>query len=144
MPAADAERYIAGITVGNDVSAHDLQHSDEQWVRGKSLDTFGPIGPDLVMLDEIKDYHDLDIWTGINDERLQDSATSDLIFGINELVAFCSRAFTLKPGDLIFTGTPPGVGIYREPQTLLADGDTVTVGIEEIGELTNTYRTRSD
>lgn len=144
VDAADADRHIAGITVGNDVSARDLQHSDEQWVRGKSLDTFGPTGPDLVTLDEIEDYHDLDIWTEVNGERLQDSATSDLIFGIDELVAFCSRAFTLEPGDLIFTGTPPGVGVYREPQTLLDDGDTVTVGIEGVGELTNTCRTRSE
>lgn len=144
ISASDAEEYVAGITAGNDVSARDLQNGDEQWVRGKSLDTFGPIGPDLVTLSEVGNPHDLDIWTEVNGDRLQDSATSDLIFGIDELVAFCSRAFTLKPGDLIFTGTPPGVGLYREPQTLLEDGDTVTVGIEEVGELTNTCRTQRD
>ena len=142
--AADAEEYVAGFTVGNDVSARDLQHGDEQWVRGKSLDTFGPTGPDLVTLDEIDDYHDLGIWTEVNGDRLQDSATSDLIFGVDELIAFCSRAFTLRPGDLVFTGTPPGVGVYREPRRLLDDGDTVTVGIEGVGELTNACRTRSD
>lgn len=136
--AADAEEHI----VGNDVSARDLQHGDEQWVRGKSLDTFGPTGPDLVTLDEVGDCRDLDIWTEVNGDRLQNPATSNLIFEIDELVAFCSRAFTLRPGDLIFTGTPPGVGVYREPQTLLGDGDTVTVGIEGVGELTNTCRTR--
>ena len=144
VAADDAEEYVAGITAGNDVSARDLQHGDEQWVRGKSLDTFGPTGPDLVTLDEVGDPHDLDIWTEVNGERLQDSATSDLIFGIDELVAFCSRTFTLRPGDLIFTGTPPGVGVYREPQTLLEDGDTVTVGLGGVGELTNVCRTQSD
>jgi 2-keto-4-pentenoate hydratase/2-oxohepta-3-ene-1,7-dioic acid hydratase in catechol pathway len=137
----DADDYIAGLTVGNDVSARDIQHGDGQWVRGKSLDTFGPTGPDLVTLDEIADYHDLSIWTEVNGERLQDSTTANLIFGLDEIVAFCSRAFTLTPGDLIFTGTPPGVGVYRDPQVLLDDGDTVTVGIEDLGELTNPCRT---
>ena len=144
VSADEAEEYVAGITAGNDVSARDLQHSDEQWVRGKSLDTFGPTGPALVTLDEVGDPHDLDIWTEVNGERLQHSATSDLIFDVDELVAFCSRAFTLKPGDLVFTGTPPGVGLYREPQRLLENGDTVTVGLEGVGELTNICRTQSD
>jgi 2-keto-4-pentenoate hydratase/2-oxohepta-3-ene-1,7-dioic acid hydratase in catechol pathway len=136
----EALEYVAGVTVGNDVSARDLQHSDGQWVRGKSLDSFAPTGPDLVTLDELDDVHDLDIWTEIDGERLQDSSTANLIFDIEELVAFCSRAFTLKPGDLLFTGTPPGVGVYREPQVLLGDGTTVTVGVEGVGELTNTCR----
>lgn len=137
---ADAWDHVAGFTVGNDVSARDLQHGDGQWVRGKSLDTFAPIGPTIVTPDEIDDPHDLAIWTEVNGERLQDSSTDDLIFGIDELVAFCSQAFTLEPGDLLFTGTPPGVGIYRDPPVLLSDGDAVTVGIESIGELTTTCR----
>lgn len=129
---------VAGYTVGNDVSARDLQHGDGQWVRGKSLDTFAPIGPELVTADEIDDPHDLDIWAEVNGERLQDSTTANLIFGVDELVAFCSRAFTLEPGDLLFTGTPPGVGVYRDPPVLLEAGDRVTVGLEGLGELTNT------
>lgn len=136
----DAWEHVAGVTVGNDISARDLQQGDGQWVRGKSLDTFAPIGPDLVTLDDVDDPHDLAIWTEVNGERVQDSTTANLIFSINELVAFCSRAFTLKPGDLIFTGTPPGVGVYRDPQILLDNDDTVTVGIEGIGELTNICR----
>ncbi len=129
--------HVAGYLVGNDVSARDLQHGDGQWVRGKSLDSFAPIGPEIVTTDEVEDPHDLDIWAEVNGERVQDSTTANLIFGIDELVSFCSQAFTLKPGDLIFTGTPPGVGLYREPPVLLEDGDSVTIGISDIGELTN-------
>ncbi|WP_136602989.1 fumarylacetoacetate hydrolase family protein [Salinigranum halophilum] len=142
VDAADARDHIAGLTVGNDVSARDLQLSDEQWVRGKSLDTFAPIGPELVTLDEVDDPHGLDVWTELDGERLQDSSTSNLIFGIDELVAFCSRAFTLEPGDLVFTGTPPGVGVFRDPKVLLDDGDEITVGVEGVGELTNVCRHR--
>ena len=137
VDSADAHGYVAGYTVGNDVSARDLQHGDGQWVRGKSLDTFAPIGPEIATPEEIDDVHDLEIWTEVNGERLQDSTTANLIFGIDELVSFCSQAFTLNPGDLLFTGTPPGVGVYREPPVLLEDGDTVTVGIDGLGKLTN-------
>lgn len=137
VEADEAFEHVAGYLVGNDVSARDLQHGDGQWVRGKSLDSFAPIGPELVTADEVSDPHDLDIWAEVDGERLQDSSTSNLVFGVDELVSFCSQAFTLKPGDLIFTGTPPGVGVYREPPELLEDGDEVTVGIEELGELTN-------
>lgn len=136
----DALDYVAGYTVGNDVSARDLQMADEQWVRGKSLDTFAPLGPDLVTPEEIDDLGELDVWAEVNGERLQDSNTRHLIFHIAELVSFCSRAFTLEPGDLIYTGTPDGVGYFREPQVLLDDGDTVTIGVEGVGELTNTCR----
>ena len=139
---ADALEHVAGYTPGNDVSARDLQFADEQWVRGKSLDTFGPIGPELVTTDEVADVHDLSIWAELDGERLQESTTANLIFGIDELVAFCSRAFTLRPGDVIFTGTPAGVGIFREPSVLLEEGSEITIGIEGLGELTNhcTYR----
>lgn len=133
----DALDHVAGYLVGNDVSARDLQHGDGQWVRGKSLDTFAPVGPELVTADEVTDPHDLDIWSAVNGERMQESSTSNLIFGVDELVSFCSRAFTLRPGDLLFTGTPPGVGVYREPPVLLEEGDTVTVGVEDLGELSN-------
>jgi len=135
----EAMDHVAGFTIGNDVSARDLQHGDGQWIRGKSLDGFAPTGPDLVTTDEVDDPHDLDIWTEVNGERLQDSSTEEFIFGVDELVSFCSQAFTLKPGDLLFTGTPPGVGVYREPPVLLEDGDEVTVGVEGLGELTNDF-----
>jgi 2-keto-4-pentenoate hydratase/2-oxohepta-3-ene-1,7-dioic acid hydratase in catechol pathway len=136
----EALEYVAGYTVGNDVSARDLQMSDEQWVRGKSLDTFAPLGPHIVTPDELDDVESLDIWTEVNGERLQDANTDQLIFSIAELVSFCSEAFTLEPGDVIFTGTPDGVGYFREPQILLDDGDTMTVAVEGIGELTNECR----
>jgi len=132
----EAFDHVAGYLVGNDLSARDLQHGDGQWVRGKSLDGFAPVGPDLVTADEAPDPHDRDIWTEVNGERLQDSSTANFIFGVDEIVSFCSQAFTLKPGDLVFTGTPPGVGVYREPPVLLGDGDEVTVGIDGLGELT--------
>ena len=135
----EALEYVAGFTVGNDVSARDLQHGDGQWVRGKSLNSFAPVGPELVTTDAVGDPHDLAIWADVNGDRLQESTTANLIFGIDELVSFCSRAFTLKPGDLLFTGTPPGVGVYREPPVLLADGDSVTVGVEGVGELTSEF-----
>lgn len=128
---------VAGYTVGNDVSARDIQHGDGQWIRGKSLDTFAPIGPELVTADEIDSPHELDIWTEVNGERLQDSSTEHLVFGVDELISFCSQTSTLSPGDIIFTGTPAGVGVFRDPPILLADGDTVEVGIESIGTLTH-------
>jgi 2-keto-4-pentenoate hydratase/2-oxohepta-3-ene-1,7-dioic acid hydratase in catechol pathway len=143
VPVADAWEYLAGITVGNDVTARDLQERDGQWVRGKSLDTFAPLGPELVTLDEVDDPHDLDVWTDLDGTRLQDSTTANFIFGLDELVSACSRAFTLRPGDLIFTGTPPGVGTSRDPPVQLDDGDRVTVGVEGVGELTNVCRHRS-
>lgn len=135
---AGAEAAVAGYTVANDVSARDLQFSDDQWVRGKTLDTFCPLGPHLVTADELGDPHELAIWTDVNGERLQESTTADLIFDVPELVSFCSRAFTLSPGDVILTGTPPGVGAFRDPPVYLEAGDEVTVGIEGIGTLTNT------
>jgi 2-keto-4-pentenoate hydratase/2-oxohepta-3-ene-1,7-dioic acid hydratase in catechol pathway len=135
----EAVAHVAGFLPGNDVSARDLQHGDGQWIRGKGLDGFAPIGPELVTRDEAPDPHDLHIYADVNGERLQDSSTSNLIFGVDELVSFCSQAFTLKPGDLLFTGTPPGVGVYREPPVLLDDGDTVTVGLEGLGELTTEF-----
>jgi 2-keto-4-pentenoate hydratase/2-oxohepta-3-ene-1,7-dioic acid hydratase in catechol pathway len=136
----EAPAYVAGYTVGNDVSARDLQFADDQWVRGKSLDTFAPLGPEVVTPDEVGDVHALDIWAEVNGERLQDSNTAQLIFDVGEVVAFCSQAFTLEPGDLIYTGTPAGVGYFRDPKVLLDDGDTVAVGVEGIGELVNECR----
>lgn len=135
----DAMKYVFGYTCANDVSARDLQFGkDSQWTRAKSLDTFCPIGPYIATRDEIGDPHALAITTLVNDEVMQQGNTRDLIFSIPQLVAYCSRMFTLEPGDLILTGTPAGVGRARTPPRFLADGDRVTVRIEGIGELSNT------
>ena len=137
VSAADALDYIAGYTVCNDVSARDLQFGDKQWVRGKSLDTFCPLGPWIVTKDEIADPQNLNVRTTLNGEVMQDSNTREMIFGVQYLVEFASRAFTLLPGDVIITGTPPGVGVFRSPSVFLKDGDEISVGIEGIGRLTN-------
>ena len=134
----DAYHYVFGYTIANDVTARDLQMiKDTQWTRGKSLDTFCPLGPYLVTKDEIEDPHNLAIRTMINDELVQDGSTRDMIFSIPHLIAYCSRMFTLEPGDLLMTGTPPGVGVGRSPQRFLQDGEVVTVSIEGIGEISN-------
>ena len=134
---SDACDHVAGYTVANDVSARDLQFADEQWTRGKSLDTFCPLGPSIVTRDEVDNPENLQLWAELNGDRLQESTTGNLIFGLDELVSFCSRNFTLLPGDVILTGTPPGVGVFRDPPILLDDGDEITVAVEDIGELTN-------
>jgi 2-keto-4-pentenoate hydratase/2-oxohepta-3-ene-1,7-dioic acid hydratase in catechol pathway len=123
------------------VTARDIQFADGQWVRGKSLDTFCPMGPVIVTADEMPDPGDLRITCTVNGETLQDDRTSAMFFGVRTLISHCSQAFTLEPGDVIATGTPAGVGIFRRPPRLLRDGDVVTVAVEGIGELTNTCRT---
>jgi 2-keto-4-pentenoate hydratase/2-oxohepta-3-ene-1,7-dioic acid hydratase in catechol pathway len=132
--------YVAGYTCLNDVSARDLQYADKQFTRAKSLDTFCPMGPALVTKDDVNDPQDLRMRCLVNGEVRQDSSTSDMVFGVAELVAFCSRAFTLEPGDVIATGTPAGVGWFREPRLMLADGDEVVVEIENVGRLVNRCR----
>ncbi|MDI6857557.1 MAG: fumarylacetoacetate hydrolase family protein [Dehalococcoidia bacterium] len=141
VPPEHAYDYIAGYTCLDDVSARDLQFGDRQWVRGKSLDTFCPIGPVLVTTDEIADPHNLRIRALLNGEVMQDSNTSELIFGVPELVAFISRAFTLLPGDVVATGTPHGVGMFRDPPVFMKDGDRIVIEIEGIGRLENVCRT---
>jgi 2-keto-4-pentenoate hydratase/2-oxohepta-3-ene-1,7-dioic acid hydratase in catechol pathway len=131
---------VAGYTCLNDVSARDLQYADKQFTRAKSLDTFCPMGPALVTADEVGDPQALRIQCLVNGEVRQDSTTADMVFSVAQLVAFCSRAFTLEPGDVIATGTPAGVGWFREPKLMLADGDEVTVEIEKVGRLTNSCR----
>ncbi len=133
----DAFKYIAGYTIANDVSARDLQFGDGQWVRGKSLDTFCPLGPYLVTKDEIDDPHNLNIRCTVNGKIMQQSNTRHLIFDIPYLVSFLSQAFTLFPGDIICTGTPAGVGIYRKPQVFLSKGDLVVTEIQKLGKLIN-------
>lgn len=130
--------YVFGYTVMNDVSARDLQFSDGQWVRAKSLDTFAPMGPAIVSADEIADPQALKLKCVVNGQVMQDSSTKQMIFGVAHLVADLSRAFTLQPGDMITTGTPHGVGVFRNPKVFLKDGDTVACEIEGIGTLTNT------
>ena len=122
------------------MSARDLQFRDQQWVRSKSLDTFCPIGPAIVTTDAIPDPHKLGISSRVNGLLMQESDTSQMIFSIPALIAYCSKAFTLAPGDVIATGTPPGVGYFRTPPVVLADGDEVTIDIEGIGVLRNTCR----
>jgi 2,4-didehydro-3-deoxy-L-rhamnonate hydrolase len=133
----DALDVVSGYLCANDVSARDLQFADRQWVRGKSLDTFCPIGPAVVPASEIPDPQTLRLKTILNGEVVQEAPTSDMIFSVAQIVAFVSEAITLEPGDLILTGTPAGVGIFRDPELLLQPGDEVTVEIEGIGTLTN-------
>lgn len=128
---------VAGFTVMNDVTARDLQRRERQWARAKGLDTFAPCGPWLVTRAEIADPHALDIELTVNGEARQKSNTSDLIFRIPELIEFISQDLTLMPGDVITTGTPSGVGVYREPPVFLENGDVIEIRIDGIGVLRN-------
>jgi 2-keto-4-pentenoate hydratase/2-oxohepta-3-ene-1,7-dioic acid hydratase in catechol pathway len=140
VAAADALEHVLGYTCLDDVSARDLQFGDGQWTRGKSLDTFCPMGPALVTADEIPDPQALEIECRVNDEVLQHASTAQMYFGVAEIISHCSMAFTLELGDVIATGTPGGVGIFRDPPVVLRDGDVVTVSIERIGHLRNVCR----
>ena len=132
--------HVGGYTVGHDVSARDWQLNKpaKQWMAGKTFDTFAPTGPELVTPDEVPDPHNLGIRLRLNGQTMQDSSTKQLIFGIDELIAYLSQVFTLEPGDLIFTGTPPGVGMARKPPVWLKPGDVVEVEIDHLGTLRNT------
>jgi 5-carboxymethyl-2-hydroxymuconate isomerase len=132
-----ALKGVFGYTAGNDVSARDLQFGDGQWVRSKSLDTFCPLGPLIVTPDELGDPQDLPLRTRVNGETMQDSRTDQMIFGIAALLAHCSRAFTLEPGDVVMTGTPWGCGEFMDPRRSLSPGDVVEVEVEGIGTLRN-------
>ena len=134
---ADALDHVRGYICVNDVSARDLQFADGQWTRGKSPDTFCPVGPELVPADQIPDPQALAIKCILNGETMQDSSTANMIFSVAEIISYISRTVTLEPGDLIATGTPAGVGVFRDPKVLLKDGDEVTVEIEGLGALTN-------
>jgi 2-keto-4-pentenoate hydratase/2-oxohepta-3-ene-1,7-dioic acid hydratase in catechol pathway len=137
VPTAHALDAVLGYTCLNDVSARDMQVQDGQWVRAKSLDTFCPMGPWIVTRDELPDPGRLAIRCTVNDEVRQDASTADMVHGVAELIAYCSRFFTLEPGDVIATGTPGGVGAFRVPPVFLAEGDRVAVSIEGIGTLEN-------
>lgn len=136
IPVADALDYVAGYVCANEVSARDVQFADGQWTRGKSFDTFGPVGP-IAPAGQVPDPQALRIRCLLNGEVVQDSSTAQMIFTVAELIAFISDGITLAPGDLILTGTPAGVGFGRKPPVYLADGDEVTIEIDEVGSLTN-------
>ena len=131
---------VAGYVCANDVSARDLQFADGQWVRGKSPDTFCPVGPRLVSASEVPDPQTLRIRAILNGEVMQDSTTANMIFSVAEIVSFVSRTVTLEPDDLILTGTPAGVGVFRDPPVRLEPGDEISIEIEGIGTLTNPVR----
>ncbi len=133
-----AENRIAGYCVANDVTARDLQRREAQWTRGKGADTFCPYGPWVTTADEIPDPGDLRLRTWVNGELRQDSSTADLIFGCEELVQFIAETCTLRPGDLILTGTPSGVGMGLDPPQFLSPGDVVRIEIERLGTIEQT------
>lgn len=133
VPQQKAFEYIAGYMLLNDVSGRDAQFSDKQWFRGKSYDTFCPIGPFIATVDEIPNPNNLKMWTRINGEIRQESNTANLIFKIDEIIEFISQGITLRPGDIIATGTPAGVGVFQDPPTFLRSGDIVEIGIDKLG-----------
>jgi len=135
IDAARAFGHVAGYCVVNDVSERDFQFEYAgQWTKGKSYDRFGPVGPWLVTRDEVADPHALDLWLDVNGERQQEGSTATMIFALDELIAHVSRFVTLEPGDLITTGTPPGVGVGKTPPKFLRAGDVLTFGIGQLGE----------
>jgi 5-carboxymethyl-2-hydroxymuconate isomerase len=134
---ADALDGVFGYTVANDVSARDVQFGDGQWVRGKSLDTFCPLGPVIVTADQVPDPQALALRTRVNGETVQDSTTAEMVFPVAALLSFCSRSFTLEPGDVVLTGTPWGCGEFMSPPRSLRGGDTVEVAVEGVGVLRN-------
>jgi 2-keto-4-pentenoate hydratase/2-oxohepta-3-ene-1,7-dioic acid hydratase in catechol pathway len=139
IPRDRAIEHVGGYAVGNDVSARDWQlgKPGKQWMAGKTFDTFAPIGPAVVTPDEVPDPHALGIRARVNGRTMQDSNTSQLVFGVEEVISYLSGIFTLEPGDLIFTGTPPGVGMARKPPVWLQPGDIVEIEIDGLGTLRN-------
>ena len=135
--AENALEAVKGYICVNDVSARDLQFADGQWTRGKSPDTFCPVGPRLVPRDEIDDPQRLSIRAVLNGTTMQESSTSNMVFGVADLIAYITRTITLEPGDLIATGTPAGVGAFRDPPVFMQPGDEITIEIDGLGSLTN-------
>lgn len=133
----NALNYVFGYTIINDVSARDIQFADGQWVRGKSLDTFCPMGPYLITSDEISDPQALQLTCKVNNEVLQDASTKDMIFGVADLISILSKSFTFEPGDIISTGTPSGVGFIRKPPIYLRDNDVMITEVQHLGKLNN-------
>jgi 2-keto-4-pentenoate hydratase/2-oxohepta-3-ene-1,7-dioic acid hydratase in catechol pathway len=137
IPASDWREHVYGYTIVNDVSARDVQFASSQWSMSKSFPTFCPLGPTIVTTDEIPDPHNLQISLAIDGEQLQNSNTRELVFKIPELIEYFSSITPLLPGDIVSTGTPPGVGLGRTPKRWLKPGETVTVTVEGLGSLTN-------
>lgn len=138
---AKALDYVAGYCVVNDVSEREWQlERGNTWDKGKGFDTFGPIGPWLVTRDEVPDVQNLSMWLDVDGKRYQNGSTKTMIFGVAELVAYCSRLMTLLPGDVITTGTPPGVGMGQKPPVFLKGGEVIRLGIEGLGEQSQTVR----
>jgi 2-keto-4-pentenoate hydratase/2-oxohepta-3-ene-1,7-dioic acid hydratase in catechol pathway len=137
VPHERALDVVLGYTNANDVSARDLQLGDGQWLRGKALDTFLPLGPAIVTPDEAGDPQDLAVRTRLNGETVQDSSTSEMVFSVAELIAFITEGITLEPGDVVLTGTPHGVGVFRDPPLFLKPGDEIEVEVGNLGVLAN-------
>jgi 2-keto-4-pentenoate hydratase/2-oxohepta-3-ene-1,7-dioic acid hydratase in catechol pathway len=142
VPVSEAENYIFGYTIFNDVSARDFQYKDKQWVRAKSFDTFAPTGPCITTKNQMPDVANLNIRTWVNNELRQNGSTKDMIFNINQIIYHISRVMTLEPCDIIATGTPSGVGMAMNPKTWLKNGDIVRIQIEGIGTLENQVEER--
>ncbi|HUT82376.1 MAG TPA: fumarylacetoacetate hydrolase family protein [Candidatus Bathyarchaeia archaeon] len=140
IPEDKALEYVAGYTIGNDVSARDFQYMDKQFTRAKTMDTFAPLGPWIVSADEIPNPQVLDIELSVNGRNWQKSNTKHMIFSVAYIISYLSQSFTFKPGDLIFTGTPSGVGHFQTPPVYLKDKDKVSLYIEKVGLLENTVQ----
>ena len=135
----ESEKYIAGYCIVNDLSEREFQLEHKgQWVKGKSCDSFGPIGPYLVTRDEVFDPQNLKIWLEVNGNKMQDSSTSNMVYGVNFLISYLSHFMSLHPGDIISTGTPAGVGLGMKPPVYLKPGDRMKLGIEGLGEQNQT------
>ena len=141
VPVSEALDYVFGYTIGNDLSARDVQLAESQWIRGKNLDGLCPLGPTIVTADEVGDPQQLDLLTTVNGEAVQESSTSLMLFSTAELIAFCSAHMTLEPGDVILTGTPWGCGEFLPEPRHLSDGDVVECTIERLGTLRTTIAT---
>lgn len=139
IPENEAMNYVFGYTVAHDVSARDwqLHRNGGQFLIGKSMDCFCPLGPAIVAKEDLKDPHNLRLWTSVNGVTKQDGNTKEMVFKTEAVIAFLTRFMTLKPGDIILTGTPPGVGVFKNPPEFLKRGDVVEVGVENIGSITN-------
>lgn len=146
VSVADAGKFVGGYCVANDVSARDIQANDPagQWLNGKSLDSFAPVGPYFVTADEVPDWRELQLRTWVNGDLRQDELCGDMVFGVEELVSFISQGITLEPGDLILTGTPSGVGYSFDPPRWLTPGDVVEVEISGLGRLKSPVVARAD
>lgn len=142
VPVESAMDHVFGYTVANDISARDAQFGDGQWLRGKSTDGFCPLGPTLLTASAIEDVQNLDVRTHLNGQEMQSGNTTDMIFSVAEIIAYASRYLTLLPGDVVLTGTPPGVGFARTPQVFLSSGDVIEVEVSGIGRLRNTIGIR--